>query len=215
MWLKLSLKLARPTIIGCIYRPQDASHKDSIFEIENMLDECGSSINDDLVILGDVNIDLNKTPPSSTALKSFLHRHNLSQLIDRPTRVTAESSTLIDHIYINNSNLYWHAGTLDPSLSDHNLIYTCRKHHEPSKEKVTRFIRNYRNFNAEDFARDIDKIDWSEVQRATDLDEAVALFNFELLCVINKHLPWKTIRARKVSAPWITSEFLSLIDRRE
>ena len=36
-----------------------------------------------------------------------------------------------------------------------------------------------------------------------------------MLAVINRYLPWKYVRVRKYSAPWVSSEYLSLVDRRE
>ena len=125
------------------------------------------------------------------------------------------SSTLIDHIYVNNPSLYSHRGILDPGLSDHHLTFVCRKRAKISHEKKTIFIRNYRNFNAENFCADLSNIDWTQVMQASDVDEATACFNFEIMKVINKHLPFKKIRTRINSAPWLTGEFLSLIDARE
>ena len=68
LWPKLSLKLARPTIIGCLYRPPDASYNNSILDIENMLDVCGFVVNDDMVILGQFN------PEEAQANSYFMHK---------------------------------------------------------------------------------------------------------------------------------------------
>ncbi len=90
-----------------------------------------------------------------------------------------------------------------------------RKYKRISHEKETKLIRCYRNFNESEFARDVGNIDWSAVHQATNIEDAVAIFNQELLAVIDKHLPWKRIRIRKFSAPWVSNEYLSFVDRRE
>ena len=58
---------------------------------------------------------------------------HLNQIIKDPTRITATSHTLIDHVIINGSEMYYQCGTLDIAISDHQLIYTARK-----KLKITK-----------------------------------------------------------------------------
>ena len=215
MWLRLELKLARPTYLCCLYRAPDSSYVDSINELELSLDSVNPGIRSDLVMLGDYNIDLNKVDSPTRSLNAFLKRQNLSQLITSNTRITNDSATLIDHIYVSNVDLYWHQGVVDPGLSDHALIYTMRKYKRISHEKETKYIRCYRNFDAVKFADDVGSTDWSAVYNATDINDAVSIFNFKMLSLIDKHLPWKKVRMRKYSAPWVSNEYLSFVDRRE
>ena len=49
--------------------------------------------------MGDINFDFLKHPPKQWL--DCLETFNISQLITQPTRVTENSSTLIDHIYTN------------------------------------------------------------------------------------------------------------------
>ena len=58
-------------------------------------------------------------------------------------------------------------------------------------------------------------LDWNDIYSVKDVDEAVALFNFLFLQIVNRHMPWKKIRCWKSQAPWITSEFFSLHDKKE
>ena len=104
---------------------------------------------------------------------------------------------------------------VDPGISDHCLIYTSRKYRKVSKEKETIFICNYRHFDPIAFARDVANMNWAEIYAVKDVDEAVALFDFNFPQIINKHMPWKRICCRKTQAPWITSEFFSLHNKKE
>ena len=214
-WVKLSLKNTRPTYLCCFYRPPDGSVTDFLNNLNSQIESIVTEPGSDIVMMGDANIDLMKNTREARYLKSFLNQANLSQVINKATRVNEQSSTLIDHIYVNNPSLYSHRGILDPGLSDHHLTFVCRKRAKISNEKKTIFIRNYRNFNTENFCADLAKIDWTHVIQAHDVDEAIACFNFEIISIINKHLPFKRIRTRINSAPWVTGEFLSLIDARE
>ena len=53
--------------------------------------------NYELQILGDLNIDLNENQTDWNAITTQL---GLEQVINEPTRETASSSKIIDHIYI-------------------------------------------------------------------------------------------------------------------
>ena len=88
------------------YRPPDGSMINLISQLENYLEEIITDPLSDYLFLGDANIDLQKCYPDSTKLRLFLSQYNSTQLITNPTRVTNTSSTLIDHIYVNNPDLY-------------------------------------------------------------------------------------------------------------
>ena len=78
------------------------------------------------------NISLNK-------IQDLMDIYQLQQHIKSPTRVTLTSATLIDVIFsqINNNKII-EAGVIDLGISDHNLVYICRKVSIP-KEKFKFF----------------------------------------------------------------------------
>jgi exonuclease III len=62
------------------------------FEKEiNMTNECGM----DLIILGDINIDY-KDGCTNSKWSNMILDQSLTQLIDKPTRVTSITSSIID-----------------------------------------------------------------------------------------------------------------------
>ena len=83
--------------------------------------------NQEVYILGDLNIDVIGRPPLAKLHKEFCSLHGLTQIIDSPTRMTEETSTLIDHILRNYNEKIKQFGVLDVSLSDHQAIYCTRK----------------------------------------------------------------------------------------
>ncbi len=58
-------------------------------------------------------------------------------------------------------------------------------------------------------------MDWSELYKFKNVDEAVSVFNFKFMQIVNHHLPWKRLRVRIYSAPWVNNHYLSLVDSRE
>ena len=59
--------------------------------------------------------------------KHFLSNFGLNQIIKAPTRITCETSTLIDHILTNSHEKISQSGVIDCGLSDHNVIFCTRK----------------------------------------------------------------------------------------
>ena len=92
-------------------------------------------------MLGDMNVDLAKNKMVTRHLQSCLSEFDLSQLISQPTRVTKVTSSIIDHIYTNNANLFHHNGVVDPGLSDHGLVFVTRNMSEiPRKRKRCMYV---------------------------------------------------------------------------
>ena len=216
IFVELRLPNARKILVGGLYRQPDASVDAILDEFDVLNNDMNMSHSHDVLYLGDMNIDFNTPNMTKSKLLKFLKSYNLSQLINHPTRITIGSSTCIDHVYCNNSDLYSHRGTLDPGLSDHNLVFVCRKRKpENGRQKEMVWIRNYRHFDPDLFSHDISTTDWSPVFDSTDVNTAVECFNIIYGALLDKHMPWKCIKTRIHSAPWITGEFLSLIDARE
>ena len=133
-------------------------------------------------------------------------------MINRDTRVTNMSSNCIDHTYLNNLDLYANRGCLDIGLSDHSLVFITRKKKKLDKTNKTIKIPNYRNFNIDLFNADVENADWDNVFLATNVDDAVDVFNVIFTKILDVHLPWKRIRVRCLSTPGVTNEFLRFID---
>lgn len=68
--------------------------------------------------MGDFNVDENK----NSNLK-VMETHWLSQIIKEATRVTKDSCTLIDHIYVSEPGDMCKSGVIRMGISDHHLVY--------------------------------------------------------------------------------------------
>ena len=79
----------------------------------------------EVIILGDLNIDLLKShtnQPASELLDTVMHYNNIPK-ITLPTRITETTATLIDHIYDNTSDRNSLAGTLLSDITDHHINF--------------------------------------------------------------------------------------------
>ena len=85
-----------------------------------------------LYILGDFNVDV--TPHAETTLateefKNIFSSYHLYPLINKPTRETKTSNTIIDNIYCNIPYPLdtCDVGILRPFIADHNVIFCIMK----------------------------------------------------------------------------------------
>ena len=112
-------------IIGNLYRSPSGrlidfqeKHKDNLEKLEKHKDKI-------IIILGDSNIDLLKFEtfePAHTYLNVYTE-HNFAPLISRPTRITSNTATLIDHIFSNSCHKVTRSGVIMLDISDHLATY--------------------------------------------------------------------------------------------
>ena len=76
-----------------------------------------------MILLGDFNYDSLKTS-DSTKISDIEESFELKQQIIDPTRVTLNSSTIIDHIYVSVSLQNVTSGVLPITVSDHYLVFS-------------------------------------------------------------------------------------------
>ena len=82
-----------------------------------------------LTILGDVNIDLNKSNPGSNEYVSTINSAGFSTLINQPTRIFYYETTnhvscsTLDHIITNSSPMFSKSGILVADISDHLPVF--------------------------------------------------------------------------------------------
>ncbi len=95
-------------IIGNFYR--SPSYRISLFNeyMDSVLAALDRHGNKNITYGGDFNIDLCKYSHDNNCqeLIDCSARHNFVQLINRPTRVTEHSATILDHIYTNKITYY-------------------------------------------------------------------------------------------------------------
>ena len=131
-------------------------------------------------------------PPSywSTALDEF----NLSQMILSPTRVTAKSSTKIDHIYTNRPDVVGETNVPNISLSDHYPVCATRRtnNFENKRKHIEIKYRDTKTFDGNEFLTDLCRQNFECVQLSDGPNEALNFFYDIYFAALNKHSKIKT-----------------------
>ena len=128
IFFDILLPKSKPILIGVLYRPPNQYNF-----LKNFSDKLNTifDINyQEMYILGDINID--KKSPLAKQYNEICCLHGLKQLINSPTRITINTSTILDHILTNSKEKVSDSGVIDVSLSDHQMIFFTRKN---SKQK--------------------------------------------------------------------------------
>ena len=114
-------------LIGCFYRPPEGSdylpsNFNNIFN--NSLAEI-DQINKEIILLNNFNLNY-KIPKADKDFKSIMDMYGFKQLINKPTRVTSTSATIIDLFFTNSSENIVNSDAFTTSLSDRNMIGAVR-----------------------------------------------------------------------------------------
>ena len=211
---------ARPYIILLWYRPP-SNNNDTFEKLENVLlflEHEGKEV----ILLGDTNCDLSETnipnsPYHVKSIKDIYATYGLKQLIKEPTRVTVQSSTLIDHIAVSNADNIVESGVLKITLSDHYLVYAIRKF-QGGVKRQHKFIRTrqMKKFSVEAFLSELRTIDWQLILRSSsNVSEIVHNFTSVLSIVIERYAPMVEKRVSDKYSPWLSSELKCLFKTRD
>ena len=174
----------------------------------------------EIIILGDTNCDFchrDTTPSHILQLRELYDLFDMKQIIKEPTRVTLDSSTLIDHIATTHCNNITESGVLKISLSDHYLVYCVRKLRGGVKHQHKYITsRQLKNFNHEAFLTDLSEIDWEAlVASAQDIDDAVRKWTQIFSLILEKHAPTLRRRVSDRYTPWLNADYFKLAKTRD
>ena len=118
VWLRVQSRKLPSVIVGAMYR-----HPHALVETFNYISETlqrASLLNKSIFLLGDLNDDLLQP---QAKLSKILQETKFDQHIDRPTRITHTSKTLLDVIITTNEQLIQNSCVISSSISDHNLVF--------------------------------------------------------------------------------------------
>ena len=124
IWVEIRVNRKKTILVCSIYQPPVSSCR-FMDDFSNML-EIASTECKEILVMGDMNINLLSDSSASRRLQSLSEELSLTQLIAEPTRVNKDSKTMIDHIYTSNPGGYLESGCLDAGVSDHLMVYTVR-----------------------------------------------------------------------------------------
>ena len=208
IWLEIKLKRNNPIIMSFLYRnPLEKSRMDG-----KVLMDSASLDASEIILLGHFNIDLLNPQTSWLDITSS---YNLVQLVNSPTRITASSKTIIDHIYTTHEQNIRELCVPIFGCSDHLpvcLTWSKKGTKIPKTGHKYCTYRCFSKFNKEQFLFDLSHSSLYNVYNFTDPEKALEYWLHAFNSVYDKHAPFKTQRIKHTSKPkWFTKEIQDAI----
>jgi hypothetical protein len=216
LWVEVSTA-GKKLALGCLYRPPKlpygvfANLYDSLISIYAKYEHT--------ILVGDFNcnmLDLNSYN-TKLLIDSFMEPFSLQQLIDKPTRVTETSRTLIDLIFVNKPQNALFSSCCDaPGVSDHFFTYVA---YSLKKEKFKPYKvvkRDFKNINHEGFRNAIEFGPWENVFAVESVNDKVSVLENYMNDILDQYAPYKSFTVKKRNhTPWIGPNIREMMDTRD
>lgn len=157
-WIDLSFHSQR-LLIGSIYRPPDCSSFFNEFPVvmENLWRKRSN-----IILLGDFNVNLSSSCDASLKRKftNLLCKFNLKNVIVVPTRITGDSSSLIDLIITSVLSKISGHSACNPGISDHHQVYTSVNLRRISMKPKLKLVRDFKRVDIKALQHEFASAPW-------------------------------------------------------
>ena len=111
-----------------------------------------------------ISVFLHKNNCLSKSFKNLCQFFGVGQLIKEPTRISDQSKSIIDLIFVSDEAKICDSGVIHMGVSDHNLIYCTWKvcKGQIGKHKSVS-VRSMKNYSVDAFCDKLKNADWSSV----------------------------------------------------
>ena len=196
-------------LVGSLYRPPNTNETEFLETITKIM-KLGKLEKKEVILGMDHNLDL---------LKSHKHRNTelfLEKIIDngylplitKPSRITKNSSTLIDNILLSQGLQHdYDSGLLVNDSSDHLPCYARLGRVMPGLKEPVKIESKKLSDNVIDhIKKDLEQEKWLEIESMT-ANESFDYFHNKLTNSLDKHAPvrTKTFLKGRLDEPWVTN----------
>ena len=216
LWLEIILEKAKNFLVGVIYRPPDNSlytNKDFNQDLNLML----SNVNKcslETIILGDLNVNF-LVKNDHKDIKNIFNVQSFDQIIQKPTRVTENTSSLIDVVFTNQPKQISNQDVFALSLSDHDCVGCIRKVNNARYEPKTITCRNYSNYNPANLCNKLEEVDWFDFYNSRCPNKAWQLMKDILYKSFAEEAPFIRKRVKGRYCPWLTADIKIHMNERD
>ena len=118
-----------------------------------------------LILLGDFNFNLlpkaQDTSFSNWKFRQLLNTFNLKNVINKATRITGTSTTLIDLVICSDTSNISHQGVCDLEISDHHLVYAVVNLKRKRQKPTLKAVYDYKKVDLDSIRTDFAAPPWS------------------------------------------------------
>ena len=220
VWVEVENKNGKNYLFCCMYR-HPSSNLDSFNEyLQETLSNPIVS-NKQTFILGDFNVDLlnyNSHAPTTHYANLFFCNQFLPY-ITHPSRVSENSSTLIDNIFSNTVDCETISGNILTQITDHFPQFLVVKHAAISYKDLHYYKHDFSNLNAKVLLNDFENLDLTFLNNNTlDTDSKFNRLLSILDELVKNHAPLKKLSKKDIkfrNKPWINGRIQKMMRIRD
>lgn len=213
LWIEVASGSSKH-LIGCCYRPPNER---TLYwnDLETNLTFAMEQRLESLSLIGDFNVDMLTTHTAEYKhLYSLCSTFDFTNFVQSPTRVTAQSSTLLD-LFLSTAPINSQCEVLPVDISDHFAILTHFAMSRPAQRRAGKFA-----------TRQLCKVDWTlfnqelaihlnSVPSDGSVDDLAFTFVHSIHTVLDRHAPIVVRRHKpRRPCPWTTTGLIGLVRER-
>jgi hypothetical protein len=194
-------------VIG-VYRSPNSDIKIFLDRLSTLIDFYSKKFSN-IIIGGDINIDVLKKNHSQKLLRDTLKSHNMKFIVNFPTRITESSQTAIDNFFIDENSTYeWKIEGVITCLSDHDgqiLEITPEGYINKNKNLLKLESRKFSQENTKYFSDLLKRESWEDVY-FSPVEDKYTTFKNKFDYYFNTAFPKVTITKTQKKNHWMTKE---------
>ena len=208
IWIQVQFRKFPSFIVGCVYRHPKAL----VVSFEYLSDVFRNILlrKKPIYILGDLNDNL---LIRGNNLNKITRNLNLKQVIDKPTRITRNSSTLLDVVITNNTEMIMKSDVEPGSVADHEVISIVINIRKPKHEPIIRTYRSHKNYKQNSFCNlllnNVHLLNC--ILDTDDASRQVDIFTDVFIDCLDECAPFVTAEITRPPAPWIDDNLKKII----
>lgn len=198
----------------CIYRPPNGKFSEFYESLQDILSEINTSHKyKSIFVLGDLNIDMLKPAANTIDFINLMYSYSLFPTINRPTRVSEETASLIDHIWTTEIHKNSKNFIIETDITDHYPIVSQFAIFFPEQGKKLVKKRVIHDDKMQNFILTMQSTDWTEILNCEYAQEAFDLFHAKFIHAFENQFPVRIISDRRKNAisPYITTSLKKCI----
>ena len=199
---------------GTIYRSplQDSNSNMKFLEILTLFMKNLTKRNNQCYIMGDLNYNLlNSKNPYTNNFINTMFSNSFFPLINKPTRITDTSATVLDHIWTNIYNTPINTAILVDPISDHLPVIQCTKLDHPINQDIKSSVRTYSEKNLKRFQELLTSLDSKPIMESNTVDMAYNNFFSQYSTFFNNSFPSSPIsKSKSCHKKWYNNKLFEL-----
>ncbi len=140
----------------------------------------------------------------------------MTQIIDKPTRTTSTSATLLDLIITNKPDAIVSQDVVPQVIADHDLVSVVLNARKPRKLSVVKTFRSLKNYDRDTFCSLLldNVLIMDNMFLTDDVNKQVDIFNNVFINCLNMSAPIVTRTVKEKTTPWMNDDIREAMEER-